>query len=435
MLDRSLLESAFTESHGLPRLRVHKLWGHVSTHFGKESWHEVWTSVAIEWLGRLRRRLRKEYRVFESENFLYLTDRGQERAQRLAVHCEASREAILRDLDGIASSDGYGKLVCLIFSEPDLYYDYVSHYYHEGEFGASAGIFVGGGYGHFVLHGSDERRAIGIIPHELTHAYVRHLPIPLWLNEAMATTCERTILREEPFGLTIEAARRHHAFWREHPLNAFWFGWGFHGADEGQHLCYQLAQILLWNILPERRAQFAEFARKAHFSDAGESAAVELLGCRLPDLASRFLGPGDWSIQARTADDFLSRAARFAEHREHARSLDDLEAALRAEPGRLDARLRLASLRASCPNRLLRDPSQALEIATRACEATQWKHVQALEVLAAAHASSGDHAAAARWCRKALAFVDRAARARLEEALQRYSAGTHEDDGSTDPES
>src|SRR4029453_4747166 len=111
MLDRSLLEGAFTEPHGLPRPRWRTRRGRISKHVEKDAWHEAWTTVAIEWLGRLRRRLRKEYRVFESENFLFLTDCGQERAHRLAVLCEASRETILRDLDGMASSEGYGKIV------------------------------------------------------------------------------------------------------------------------------------------------------------------------------------------------------------------------------------------------------------------------------------------------------------------------------------
>lgn len=89
-------------------------------------------------------------------------------------------------------------------------------------------------------------------------------------------------------------------------LESFWQGTGFSQPGEVQELCYQLSQILLRLWAAEYRPRWFGFDRSrqyrllaflpaADFRECGELAAQEHLQFGLVDLATRFLGPGDWT--------------------------------------------------------------------------------------------------------------------------------------------
>jgi Zn-dependent protease len=72
------------------------------------------------------------------------------------------------------------------------------------------------------------------------------------------------------------------------------------------------------------------------------------------------------------------------------RALDDYREALRLQPQHANAHNNLAWLLATCPIDHLRNGQEAVDLATWACEATQWNRPNCLGTLAAACAEVGD---------------------------------------------
>jgi hypothetical protein len=139
----------------------------------------------------------------------------------------------------------------------------------------------------------------------MTHASLVHLTLPQWIEEGLAQMFEHDMApRPQPL-LDARAARQHKHVWGRRGLNEFWFGDGFYSAGRVQELSYKLEEVLVrlliedfrprwfgWDRAPQRR--LVAFLRAADATDGGEAAAREHLGMGLGELASRFLGPGDW---------------------------------------------------------------------------------------------------------------------------------------------
>jgi hypothetical protein len=208
------------------------------------------------------------------------------------------RVRILETLKGVSADKGYGKHVAIVFADVDKYYDYTSLFYpEEGEFGLSAGVFINEGYGHFAFPSQEISIAEPIAAHELTHACLAHLPLPVWLNEGIAVVMEEVLAGVSQY-INNEVILRHRNYWNERSIQDFWGGDSFHATDEGQELSYSLAQIIVRNISKDYSA-FSAFCLAATSEDAGESAATEFLGVSLQELISALLGNGNWVPEIR----------------------------------------------------------------------------------------------------------------------------------------
>ena len=261
----------------------------------ESEWQNEWASWSKAWLDRILAQLPGAYKITETSNFLVLSSEEDRYVALLGRFFERALASITSQLDGIASDEGYGKHVVLVFKEQDSYYNYLSYFYpEEGEFILSSGIFLNAGYGHFAFPFLEMSEAEATSAHELTHACLAHLPIPLWLNEGFAVTMEDELCASQPLRMERERMDEHRQFWDADTIQEFWSGESFNRTDEGSNLSYELARFCL-RALSHEFEDIKAFANTASYEDAGESAAISVYGGSLGGLIHQFFGDGVWS--------------------------------------------------------------------------------------------------------------------------------------------
>ncbi|MET0327753.1 MAG: hypothetical protein ABW163_03175 [Luteimonas sp.] len=267
-----------------------------------DAWlHDHYDAAAAHWLDVLADALPADYRQTGTTDFLLLSAQSAREAALVLRSCTQALRAIKASLGPLASDDGLGRHVVLVFASQDDYYAYLSQYQSAGDDAPmSSGVFINAGYGHFASwhDGLDELEAV--VVHELTHALLAHLPMPDWLHEGFAVNVERTLLpRLADPRLALyspeEMAARHADWWNVTTIQAFWSGDVFHSAGGGVELAYALAQAITALAAREDEAAFRAFAASADRRDAGSAAAIDALGYPLEHLVEAVLGPGDWA--------------------------------------------------------------------------------------------------------------------------------------------
>ncbi len=255
---------------------------------------EAWPEIVRTWMNILADSAGPHYTVSETENVLIVTNMGRRELALLVKFVERARTEILNRLTGIAEDEGYGKNVLLVFGDEDSYYKYISHFYPSGEFPMSSGVFLYHDYGHMVIPFFDLGETEATFAHEFTHACVRHLPIPLWLNEGLAVTMEDELCGSRPLSMDAKQLAKHERFWTADTIQEFWNGDSFRRVDEGNELSYELARYCL-KALAHDLQDFTAFANASSWDDGGESAAIDIYEGSLGGLPFQFFGEGDWS--------------------------------------------------------------------------------------------------------------------------------------------
>ena len=259
-----------------------------------EQLHEHWCVAARAWLNATARHLGAPYIVRETRNFLVLSPLVPRAAEVIERFAERAWKQIFTELDGLVDDDGHGKRVVMLFASQDAYYEYSAFFYPDGEHPLSAGVFLNADYGHVAIPFHDIAETEATIAHELTHCYVRTLPIPLWLNEGLAVTFENEICANRPLRMDPDRLAEHHSFWNEETIQDFWSGDSFGRVDEGLELSYELARYCV-RALAHDREPFLEFVKNASRADGGEAAAIAVYGGSLGGLIEQFFGAGDWA--------------------------------------------------------------------------------------------------------------------------------------------
>ena len=139
----------------------------------------------------------------------------------------------------------------------------------------------------------DERSIRRVLVHELVHNSVVHLRLPLWLNEGLAVVLDRAAAVWRQTILDHDLRDRHLAYWNAENIQKFWSGVSFGDPGDSNELSYSLAEIVV-NLLVGQSKEFGAFLKQAHWDDAGQTAALDVLGADLGQTAGTFLGDGNW---------------------------------------------------------------------------------------------------------------------------------------------
>ena len=271
---------------------------YIEDNLPKSERKSAWESASMQWVERLCRQLRGKYRVWETPNFLILTEASDRISRDVCKTCEATLKHILTSLPEIASDEGFGKHVVLMIASLKDYYRYISYFYSEGEHPMSGGVCLDGdGYVHFAFPTIDYFSYGTILVHELTHTCLADRPIPAWLNEAIAMRMEETLCGSKTFVLDREIYERHVAYWNVDTIQTFWSGESWQIPGESFELSYNLAQVLWRKIeldIGASREAIMKFIATAKSSDGGEAACRSIFKMSLADLITSFLGKGKW---------------------------------------------------------------------------------------------------------------------------------------------
>jgi hypothetical protein len=284
---------------GMPRVDWQVVWAWIENHVPEERQISAWEEFGRGWLELLRDALGGNYVVEESEHFMLLGDGATPTNELVVSWCEHYRHRILQILAGVETNDPSAKRPILLFHDRAAYLDYIMDLYPvEGEFADSGGMFVGYGLPHVALWGFDSATLERTIAHELTHAAMADLPLPLWLNEGVTRVVEDVLLDQSHFWMNGEIAREHKVYWNSETIQAFWSGESFHAPGDVQRLSYSLAEVIVRNLASDHPGKLPALLNTADACDAGERALQDVCKTTLAKRVAQFLGPGEWGMKA-----------------------------------------------------------------------------------------------------------------------------------------
>ena len=261
----------------------------------------AWRSVATEWMEVFAAALGQDYRIHHSGDLLLVTRAPNRRACEILEYIVQCEKEILNELPFIDPSTLIGILPVIIFGDEINFYEYLSMYYgqdvgnkdQEEEYGAAGGVFLGGGYGHIAMPSENLDYYRQTLCHEMCHATLASLALPLWLDEAVTAEVEHHLTGGNPYFLDRDMVKEHKAYWNDERLEAFWSGMSFYSPDEGQTLSYHLARYLFHAIAPLSNPEtIGNFMHTANDGNYGRSAARQCFGIDLNEVIDGLVGVG-----------------------------------------------------------------------------------------------------------------------------------------------
>ena len=117
---------------------------------------------------------------------------------------------------------------------------------------------------------------------------------------------------------------------------------------------------------------------------------------------------------------YRGRADAYLNLGKQAEALNDYQAALELQPDDPGILNNLAWILATSTEDSLRDGKRAIELATKACKATEYQQAHILSTLAAGYAETGDFATAVHWSEEAVAAGQKDQHEQLVKELQSY---------------
>jgi len=287
------IEGAFDYEEGFSRPNWRVIANVIEQTISSEDLPDAWAEAALEWAQQVQRDLGGEYHVRWSKEFILVSALEAAAADQFLAFAQATLEHINATLKDAAWRAGHGKHVILLFADEDDYYQYVSYFHRDGIHPTSGGCLIHKDYVHIAMPYHDGSSIRRVLVHELVHNSVVHLRLPLWLNEGLAVVLDRAAAVWRQTILDHELRDRHLAYWNAGNIQKFWSGVSFGEPGDSNELSYSLAEILV-NLLLGESNEFVAFLKQAHWEDAGQTAALDVLGADLGQTAATFLGDGNW---------------------------------------------------------------------------------------------------------------------------------------------
>jgi hypothetical protein len=257
---------------------------------GAEQKLDAWDACERGWLLHLRDALGKGYRLDETGGALLLSSLEPKLAKHTLDFMERTLKRITHVLEGIAESSPLGKDILVVFDDHDTYYRYAAQFDPErGEFAFSSGMHIDRGCSYFITRKDDLRAIEPVIAHEMTHACVQHLPLPLWLNEGLAVNTEQRLVDPgRPLHTPQEMHTKHLAYWDEASIQDFWSGDSYRRTDDGNMLSYDLGRVMVEHLSGDW-ARFRAFVLDARSEDAGAASSRKHLDIELGVMVAAML--------------------------------------------------------------------------------------------------------------------------------------------------
>ena len=273
--------------HDLPIPDWSAIYTWLDTAANESTKNEAYSACERAWLLHFAAALGTDHHLYESRQAMVLSSVEPQVARATLAYMERTLKRISGILSGLAEIPQHGKDILIMFDGQDDYYRYISYCYpEEGEFALSGGTHVNMGCSHFVTVKEDLSRVEPIIAHEMTHACLSRLPLPVWLNEGLAVNVEQRLTGQRASSWTPqELHEKHLRFWGESEIQEFWSGASFNRTDDGNLLSYDLARILVEHLARDWE-RFRQFVLAADQIDGGARAAREFLGISLGSLVA-----------------------------------------------------------------------------------------------------------------------------------------------------
>ena len=99
---------------------------------------------------------------------------------------------------------------------------------------------------------------------------------------------------------------------------------------------------------------------------------------------------------------YSNRGVAWGIKKEYDKAIADFSEAIRLDPKDVGAYNNRAWLLATCPDAKFRDGKKAVELATKACELSEWKEAHSIDTLSAAFAEAGNFSKAVEMEERAL---------------------------------
>lgn len=261
---------------------------------------EAARQITRHWLTRLVAALDNTHTLTASEHFLFVSVGEEKRRIQTLAFLEKSRSFVLEGLGGIARKCDARPQVLLRLASIDSCDEFLASFDSDGAHAEAASAFFPHGS---VPEPYCERLKFseesGWLAASVAGHLLRYLPVPVWLHHGAAVVFQVALAGGHIGVLSEELIGEHERHWNAETIQDFWSGKAFRD-EEWQGLSHSLAEILIDVIQREVRPDpdtFRRFVATATFRDGGESAADDHLGVGLGEIASVFLGDGNWTPQ------------------------------------------------------------------------------------------------------------------------------------------